>query len=69
MSDAQNPDTRPPHPFWCDECGAGSGFRIKGCVIDHETECSRYGETTKDAERNWETAIAWLVRHPGERIP
>lgn len=67
MSDAT--DRRPRHPFWCDECGGKAPFRIKGCTIDHRPDCQFYGETSRQAERLHEAAVAWLRQHPGEKIP
>jgi hypothetical protein len=62
---AQPKPNRPPHPFWCDDCGERAGFRIKGCPIPHRADCPRHGE---EAEQVFNNAVAWC-RVTGGTIP
>ena len=55
----------PPHPFWCEHCGAHAAFRIGGCPIPHAPDCVRAGE---DAQEVYAQAVAYVVR-TGEAIP
>lgn len=54
----------PPHPFWCDDCGANSPFKIKGCPIEHTSDCPRHGE---DAEAAYNNAVEYC-RTTGKKI-
>lgn len=55
----------PAHPYWCDECGAKSPFKMRGCEIDHEEGCSRFGE---DGYAVWLAAYEY-VKTTGWSIP
>lgn len=54
----------PAHPYFCDECGAKAGFRIPGCPIKHDHECSRFGE---EAMKVYFAAMKWC-RETGKVI-
>lgn len=47
----------PSHPYWCDDCGRFSGFRIAGCPIPHVKGCPRYGE---DAMVVYKQAVVYV---------
>lgn len=56
---------RPPHPYWCDDCGAKAPFTIPGWPIDHTEDCSRFGE---DARQVYLDAVEYVTT-TGESIP
>lgn len=53
------PEEPPPHPYWCDDCGAHASFTIPGCGISHKRGCTRYGE---DPRAVYDTAFEYCVR-------
>lgn len=64
MSDQPEALPMPPHPFWCDDCGAKAGFCIQGCPIDHAEDCRRAGEdlmAVYDAAAEWCRATGGLI--------
>jgi hypothetical protein len=54
----------PPHPYWCDDCDGKAAFTIRGCPIEHESDCPRHGE---DAEAVYQAAVAY-VKATGKAI-
>jgi uncharacterized protein YlaI len=54
--------SRPPHPFWCDDCGARAGFKIPGAPIPHFSGCPREDE---DPEAAHDAAVAWCLETGG----
>ena len=65
MTERQAKPVTPPHPFWCDDCGAKAGFTIRGCPIEHAKCCRRHGE---DPEAVFSSAAKWC-QQTGESIP
>jgi hypothetical protein len=57
--------TRPPHPYFCDECGGRAPFKIAGCPVEHALSCPRHGE---DPMAVFERAKAYC-RETGKAIP
>ena len=49
---------RPPHPYWCDECGQKAPFTIPETPVEHQEWCSRYGE---DAVKVFADARDWCI--------
>ena len=58
-------DPRPPHPYYCHECGQHAPFRSPFLAIPHEAGCPRAGEDAIDV---YYTALAWVLAN-GEEIP
>lgn len=65
QSDPATRADRPPHPFWCDACGAKAPFAMRGCAIEHLKGCERRGE---NPEVVYQRAADWC-RKTGEAIP
>lgn len=65
LSTANTPLPSPPHPYWCDECGRKAPFTMRGCEIEHEEGCPRFGE---DGYAVWLSAYEY-VKRTGKSIP